>query len=476
MWFEAAQPVEVIFHLLSLYRRGIEYSARSIRAAIQKRRLPTVGDQSAAGFDWLPRIDFMTRLCQTAGLLDESNPPYPTLLIHDWLSWPLYDQISLLLNAWRQEPVEEKYRRLRTGLLETLLSGKELGTGQRHELIGLTFLKLCTEEQLNDWGRQILLGEHAPAMPPDPTPAHWLLSGQDLQVFSPPGWLLLWALDEFLDPIAHGHYLLDDNALRLAVQRGALQCSPGLAEVIKLGTGLPLPDKLGQYMQQVPTIRAVKGIVLEFSHPEDLKALRAAPTWRRALDTLLSPRHVAIDPHTGPDTLRQLCRQGLLSEAELAGAVPGAPSHEGKLFLSKAERAYLLYLALVSESLQNIAAAPPGLLRKLAGDLTPPLRAAAARKAGQVVEHLSPKASWPTSDPPGPLPPDEMVDALQQAIDRQEAVDISYRRSAQHALEVRHVTPLLIEKWAGRMYLVTYCHTRRANRTFRMDRIRLLDD
>lgn|GEM_PF-4127996 len=126
-----------------------------------------------------------------------------------------------------------------------------------------------------------------------------------------------------------------------------------------------------------------------------------------------------------------------------------------------------------SEGLQKTLAPPPGLLMKLTYTMDHTLRAAAAHKATQALSEVLPMPSWePEVTPPQP-PADELIKALQTAVDRNETVDVLYQASSKHSPEYRHLTPLLVESRGARYYLVAYCHTRRANRTFRLDRLKL---
>ena len=104
-----------------------------------------------------------------------------------------------------------------------------------------------------------------------------------------------------------------------------------------------------------------------------------------------------------------------------------------------------------------------------------PSRAAAARRASQMLEKINPPARWqPETDPPLGVP-QSLQDTLQKAIDLQEGVDVLYQAAGRAAPEFRHISPLLIEKRHARVYLVAYCHNRRANRTFRLDRLKLIE-
>jgi predicted DNA-binding transcriptional regulator YafY len=67
------------------------------------------------------------------------------------------------------------------------------------------------------------------------------------------------------------------------------------------------------------------------------------------------------------------------------------------------------------------------------------------------------------------------VSFLEQALAREESIDVLYQARGRSTPEYRHLTPFLVEQRGPRYYLIAYCHTRRANRTFRLDRLRLID-
>ena len=475
-------PIEMIFHLLCICRRQANQSPQTTRAAMRKRGLRSLGDPAEnPARETLPsltRIDFLVRLCQAASLLDDSSRPYPTLLVDEWLGWPYHEQIDHLLKAWIQAPAYEKTRRLRADLLQQLQQGLPTHSTQRRELTGLQFLGICVGEQLTELGAYLLGQFRTPySWERIVSTAPWERSGGQLVVPFPPDWKLLWALEAFFDPHEAGIYGLDEKNLRLAAQRGALQASPSLPEIIERGTGEPMPADLLHLLAGAPTIRLVRGFVLEFSHADEIKKLRKSPAWRRALEHLLSARHVALDPWQGYVLLRRLQKQGLLSEQELANTSPPDyavfPTNPS---FSKAERVYLLSLALTSEALQNAAAPPPGLLSKLAAGLDHPLRAAAARKASAALERIRPAVDWRPEESTPPLPSEDLISILQMAIQRGESIDVLYQATSRHVPELRHLTPLLVEARGERYYLIAYCHTRRANRTFRLDRMKLYTD
>lgn len=487
-------PIEYIFNLLCVYRRiyrEVENAnTQTVRAAMKRRGLRCIN--SISRHRPIPRVSFWLRLCQAASLLDEDQPPYPTLLVEEWLSWPFLRQISHLLEAWVQTPGSEKYRTMRKELLKRIFKGVSLGVSHRQELVGLQALGICDGERLTRLGIVLLEGIDEERLI-DQQPAPWILENKKLLVPFPPAWAFLWQLENYFDPFAPGVYSMETPALRLAAQRGALEAKLPLLDILERGLGEKPPAWLIERLAAEPTIRIIPGPVLEFTHPEELKGLRESQGLRRELEHLLSSRHVALDPWRARRTLRQLHSQGLLSEQDIGRILPAMEvvhcNHTDHIQprdsteqlrhsilrkpLTKSDRVYLLSLLLLAEGLQNAVASPPGLLRRLTQNLDHSLRAVAARKATAMLEIIKPLPPWKPEEAPPPLPPEELIAAIQGAIDREESIDVLYKASGKHAPEYRHLTPLIVEPRGERYYLIAYCHTRRANRTFRLDRLKL---
>lgn len=466
-------PVEIIFNLLCLYRKRMASTSAARRQALQKRGLRALPEIDPEPPRSLPRMSFWVRLCQAASLLDDGSDPYPTMLAEEWLGWAFCDQLAWLAAAWQKAPARHSKQNLRADMLQRLVHQIPLSPAQFPELVGLQALGVCRGERLSELGHAVLGHtdrRRFTAAQPEP----WQILGSRLSVPFPPDWRLLWELERFFDPTVAGLYRMDAPAVRLAVQRGAYDHSLQLAEILERGLGEPPPVDLLEAITQQPAIRLIQGYVLEFSHPEELKRLRQQPSLRRELDHLLSPRHAVLDPWRGYQLLQKLYRLGLLAETDLQDAwMDNLPVLQANSELSKAERAYLLSLLLFAEGLQNVVAPPPGLVPKLTGGMEPALRAAATRSATDALSQVCSQSAWVPEETFPPLPPEDLIERLQEAIDRAEAVDVLYQASGRHAPEFRHLRPLLVEQRNGRFYLLAYCQNRRANRTFRLDRLKL---
>jgi hypothetical protein len=102
-----------------------------------------------------------------------------------------------------------------------------------------------------------------------------------------------------------------------------------------------------------------------------------------------------------------------------------------------------------------------------------------ARRGIQLVSHQEPPPvqrkrthfyRTPTPIPKGRQVP--ILQLLERHIQLQQALDILYRAPG-YQTEKRRITPLLIEQRGEYTYIQAYCQNRRANRTFRLDRMEI---
>ncbi|MHC1733411.1 MAG: helix-turn-helix transcriptional regulator [Bacteroidales bacterium] len=469
-------PIEYIFNLAALCRKGWGEDPHGLRLSLQRRRLRSLENMPEKDPWPIPRVSFWIRLCQAAFLLDESATCYPTLLMEEWLAWPFFEQIAHLLAAWKRVPTNEKFRRIRAELIEHLQPHLEIKKSLRNELIGLQALGICTENRLSALGEAILKNKDKSLFSEAPIEG-WKAENDQLLVPFPPKWDLLWQLEKYLDPEDLGCYSITPSALTFAAQRGAIENKPSLCEILTSGIGAAPPKLTIDSLLGEPMIHLIPGQVIEFRTPEDLKNLRNSPSMRNSLGHILSPRHVALDPWLGGQILKRLYQKGLLSENDfcMIQQVNLPPNSERPACdFSQSDRAYLLSILLLVAEVQRDFIPPPGLLNRLTCGMDHTLRATAAKRAQNLYEQIHPQPAWLPENAPSQTPPKGLVEDLQKAIDREEAINVLYQASGRHSAEPRHLTPLLIEQRRERYYLIAYCHTRRANRTFRLDRLELI--
>jgi len=407
-----------IFTILSELRRG--------RPASQLWRIFYHFGESLT-----PRIPFWLHLCVQASLLDSSCPPRPARHFNTWLTLPPEVQTHELLEAWLRTPKNAQDRCARRAFIRRLEQREPLMDRDQRDLPGLQALGLCQPGSLTAWGEIILLNKPAPTQP---QPAAWHIEGDQLFIPFPPDWSLLWELEAFLRPASPGRYLLRKPDLRHAAAHGLCaapfdkltpsRCPSGRAtptrqgwengfmRVLETGLRAPLPQALRAAILSQPVLNVTEGIVLEFSNSEELKRLRRSTVLREHFEHILSPRHVCVSAENAPRLLELLERRGIYAHSLMEAAPKDERSHTRNYFR------------------QPTLPLPKGWT---------------VTKEDLLTEHLR----------------------LQQAL------DILYHAPGGIRPEPRRITPLLMEEHGGQVYVIAYCHTRRAQRTFRLDRIEI---
>lgn len=488
----STDPIQSVFVLLSTFRKLRNPAAWALRATLHRR-------------GWRPgrQLRFWIHLCRTSRLLDDGSLPRPTLLVTEWLARPYSEQLADLLQAWVQMPSSPVIQRRRKRLLNLLQSQararesiSNLSPAYRRELPGLQALSICADSDpvraaipggppgqdgLTAAGRELLAGQ--PENTPAPPFIPWTITSDTdlkptptLHVPLPTDWPLLWELEDLLEPAGPGIYPITWAAITQTVQRGLGQ---KLISILERGLSSPPPCEVVERLSDQPPVRLLPGPVLEFADPADVTRLRQSPSLRRDLDAsrLLSPRHVCLDPAQAPAVLRRLQRRGLLAFYPASHEISQRQRGTGNQGLSSSERTYLLAAVLAVQKLNLPLDPPHDLTAKLETGLPAPLRNAAMRQAQTAVQRFAPTASYSSTDhsdlPPNPSP--QLLETLQRAIASSEALDVLYHVPGRSTAESRHLTPLLIEQRGPRHYLIAYCHARRANRTFRLDRLHLPD-
>lgn len=455
-------PIHTLFALLSVYRHGHSASLWKLNCALRRRAPPL----------W-PRLSFWIKLGRAAGLLDDAPMPQPTLLAPLWFAEPLGVQLSDLLRAWHQLPSQPRQRDLRARLLDRLHAGAtgkpvRLEPVYQRELVGLQAMGLYAKGQLTPIGR-VLITRQLDQLN-SPPPASWTITGSILVAPMPTDWSLLWELEAFLEPISPGRYLLPPA--------GPGNEGEKLIQILEDGLAAPLPEEIREQLSAPPAVRLLTGPVLEFDDPTMLAQLRELPKLRRDLHQLLSPRHIHLEANRAAQVMRRL--QRFLPPPSTLHSDKWRVEGGGKLWagdqtLSSGERAYLLSLMLAAEKI-NLPLSPPlGLTAKLESGLPGHLRKAATRASEHLAEAPSVGHGLMEDDTLPPPPAPQLLETLERAIANAEAVEVLYHAPNRVAPEPRRLNPLLIEQRGLRHYLIAYCHTRRANRTFRIDRLLMAD-
>jgi uncharacterized protein YqcC (DUF446 family) len=470
--------IEIVFNLLSLCRRSKTITHNTLIRLIKKRKLQSVNEKLQALASRIPRLSFWIRLNQAASLISGGPSLFPTLVAEDWLTWNYAGQMRHLVEAWVNVPRNKNYQHIRAKIILDLVQERCLTKTQLQEITGLQALGICQGQQLTKVGKMLLTHSGENCFTPIPS-QKWELRENNLIVPFPPDWELRWHLERFLEPV-NGIYPLNKNSLRLAAQQSVKNQDPDLVSILGRGLNHKPPRKLIEDLQNQPIIQVIPGPVLEFTHPEELKRLRKSPGMRKKTNHLLSPRHVAIEPQQAGQVIQKLCNMGLITgnsweENILSSNSTDCCPHDPVIArqYSKAERIYLLSLVLLVKEIRGASSLPPALIPTLAVGLNVSERQSAIRHAQKILGQLVPAPEWHPDDEDSAIVPKDLVLALQTAIDNENTIDILYQASGHHAPELRRISPLMIEERNGRYYVIAYCHLRRANRTFRLDRLEL---
>jgi hypothetical protein len=284
----------------------------------------------------------------------------------------------------------------------------------------------------------------------------------DLEVFAPP------------QADAPDMYELTQGSCLLALQQG--QSLERLLALLEEASG-PLPPTLVgtlyHWAEAADQVAIRELVVLETRDVALMQKLTAQRRIRETLLETLSARAVRVDGSRLEALRRRLERQGVIPRVDVPQGQPctadGLTSEE-RMTVGAALRVYTYLTALLGTH----ARAPHTLTHSWNEALGFAERDAAERWAHEVLEKLAqaapPEGDYHLASPTGPL-----VATLEQAIAAGTSVDLLYYTAGRDQHIRRRVDPLRLE-WRGKVpYLIAFCHLRKAQRVFRIDRIEALE-
>jgi len=448
-------------------------------------------------YRWLKRrqyfsqinLGFWVRLAQKIGLLDHALIPRPTAWTPFWFGLPPTKQLTLLVEGWVHVNSNTTHQKLRGKFIESIIIKQHANPSYPSLIRQLQILGILENDRLTPLGRAVLIEQN----PDDPQPGYqpWELKEDRLFIPMPCNLELAWALDSYLEPLEFRPdgfiYSLKDDSLRLARQKGDLDYLLGILAIV---CRQELPGSLKARLEGQPTIGIFSGLVLEFSDPLEMKRVRRLPLMRR--QRVLSPRHIVVETQTAHKALKLLKRRGEISLSENVKILPLGINHEGNSPteqsrqarrqdkssrtppLSNGDRAFLLMLLHLAKNLEVTREVPYELSEWLQKDLPQSLQKAALDQANTFHQHLT--TTDGSKDEGLKVVAGDVLVNLQTALERQETIEILYHKPGRSSPERRRVLPSLIEQRGARLYLIGYCHLRRDQRTFRIDRIEILDE
>jgi len=285
------------------------------------------------------------------------------------------------------------------------------------------------------------------------------------------------ALDAAALTLAQGGRWVRGDAGGLTVQVAAARGVLGaqVRELLARRAG-DAPDGWGPPTDGAPALRLAEGALLLADAPGDLEQALRGRSVRRYAQRLAPGVALVRAEHVAAVT-RALARQGITvdrpptggARAASGGALPAAPLAPGECAALLAACAYAHRYA--PEGLPLVI--PATLEARLWQGLTPPLRAAVeAALAG--IEAPEAAGSGGTGSDAAPLctDPDAVLRTVRRALTQQRLVTLAYETGGEGRSTRRTVRPLGLERRGDNWLLRAYCLQRRAERTFRLDRVR----
>jgi len=265
----------------------------------------------------------------------------------------------------------------------------------------------------------------------------------------------------------------------LAHAAAAGSSTDALRAVVEEQAG-PLPPAWDTWLGlPVSVLRIAPRLLIEAETPATLADAARARSVRRYLGPRLAPGLALVEPEQLPALVEALARQGVAA----AVTSPTAPAQSNNDMHPGERAALLVACAYYRQRAPTDAPLPPSaeLERRLRAGLPPALDAA----VDAALDDLGcADAARPAALPwDGPTAPDQQAAAsapapdtplrrtLRRAIAAGAAVELHYH-SPDEGPSWRTVRPLELERRGELWYLRAYCTLRRAERTFRLDRIR----
>lgn len=193
---------------------------------------------------------------------------------------------------------------------------------------------------------------------------------------------------------------------------------------------------------------------------------------RAHFHTQISPRHAIVSPHLIAPLTRWLGQQGFPLDA------PTPPDESSTTETSHPAYTWLgIRLLIGLTNLIPLPFPPPySTLQAAEAQLNDYQIAELETQAQTILESI--RAAIRGRDvffpPENPIPP-QLITLVQEAIEHEYSLDITYQALGDHEPRYRRIEPLRLEQQGELYYLYAYCHRTEVNLTFRLDRIHRYD-
>jgi len=393
-------------------------------------------------------VGFARRLAEQASAADPSQLAFERASLEELLPWWERDDEAARLLVWE------------------MLAGPLFWLGIVQRSAGFS---PYTFTPLGAW----LLGQ--PGAPPPDDEAQPLEPSPDLCFYltDRPQLAGLLALAPWSDLEPGPCLRLTPRSIARAWERGG--CLSELLSVVGRYTAPALSpaqrDTLRAWFDQIAGVTIQPYLLLRTTSSAEMDRLWRQPAIRSHLGHRLAPELATLETSTPAALVASLRRQGVAVRVALS---PASPSQAMAGPLSHGEAEWLLVGFLIHGHLARrwgLTAAPPAaLFDSLASALDPSRLAAAQATARQALARLESALDGPAPIPAA-LPERELIDRLESAIRSGRRLLLRYWSAARGEISERQIEPHCIEWRGDHAYLSAYCHLRREERTFRLDRI-----
>jgi hypothetical protein len=453
-----------LFVLLSESRKS--KSIRNLRRNLQTRQIKLA-----------TRIDFYIRLCQACQLLTPGANYQPTILCERFFSWERQKQYNLLLDGWvnmvRSIITKSQRDTIRAYILndqpDQLSELAGLPSFGR-ELDTLRILGLLDDQELPIIKLGPTLKENNNGSNLQP----WQYKSAEVSILVPypTNLTLLWKLEAYLQPkqvddqsFAFSYSI--DNCCNLHTQQEKEQ----LAQIIQEGLQTDLPSKLLIALNKHPNIQPECGYLLTFGNRDTLDEISKDNKSRKLLEGLISPNHIFVPIHQAELGFKALeAKQWLPFPPELnrSESIDAEQAFEDLNLLSD-----LLTLAWHTHKHGLAFSLSKSNLHKLYECLPARIANLAIQKAEQIKDVKA--IGWePAEFGYHPGVQGSCIETIRSAIKYGASITIKYQGAGKTGETTRKISPLMLEKQGEFYYLVAFCETRCARRTFRLDRMQVL--
>lgn len=278
-------------------------------------------------------------------------------------------------------------------------------------------------------------------------------------------------------PEAPGRYCLTRPRFQRALQRG--HTTEGVVNFLERTSGKPLPapvlGALYRWGEAFGAVTVRHAVLLQTREPTQMRQLTRRRRLRETLGATLNARTVEVKADRVEALLRRLEHRGLIPALGLPDLQPSSLSPTE----TEAERATVVAALKVYAHLADALGHPTrpahALIRRWRESLSIGLRDAADRLAENIIEALH-RADPLEMEDRLPQPTGPLLDSLEAAIEAGKTVEIDYYTAGRAHHTTRRVDPLRLEWHGDVIYLIAYCHLRRDQRSFRVDRIEHVGD